>query len=126
MLAELRDYLKTKGVATNYYIGKIENAKTETIGIYGMGNLKRVEAIGCESSYDIAGFQILLHWNRNANETEASARNLYQIIRYITDTDMGDVHVQYIDLDSGEPTFIGTDDNGVYEYHIAGRIYYRR
>ena len=126
MLAEFRDYLKTLDVATNYYIGKIDKAKIETVGVYSMPHLKRIEAFGRSSSYDIAGFQLLLHWNKNARETEAAATNLYEKIRYTTDTDMGTVHVQYIDFDAGAPTFIGTDDNGVYEYHIAGRIFYRR
>lgn len=126
MLAEFRDFLKSLNVATNYSIGKIDNAKMYSLGVYTATNLAPVEAIGKESKYDIAGVRILLHWNKNARETEAAARNLYEKIRYITNTDMGDVHVDYLRLDDGEPTFIGSDDNGVYEYHISARIYYRR
>lgn len=126
MLAEFRDYLKTLDVATNYYIGKIDNSKMETVGVYGQGGLKRIEAIGKASSYDITMVRILVHWNKNARESELASRNLFEKIRYITDTDMGNVHVDYLDLMEAEPTFLGTDDNGVYEYHIACRIYYRR
>ena len=126
MLAEFRDFLKSLDVATNYSIGKIDNAKMYSLGVYTATNLEPVVAIGKESKYDIAGVRILLHWNKNARETEAAARNLYEKIRYITNTDMGDVHVDYLRLDDGEPTFIGSDDNGVYEYHISARIYYRR
>lgn len=126
MLAQFRDYLKTLEVADNYYIGKIDNSKLKTVGLYGAGGLQRIEAIGKDSSYDIARVRILVHWNRNANESEIASRNLYEKIRYITDTDMGDVHVEYLDLMEAEPTFIGTDDNNVYEYHIECRIYYRR
>ena len=126
MLAEFKDYLKTLDLATNYYIGKIDNSKQETIGIYPMGGNARVEAVGRESSYDIAGVRMLIHWNKNARESEISARNIFESIRYITDTDMGDIHIDYLDLTEGEPAFIGTDDNGVYEYHISARIYYRR
>lgn len=126
MLAEFRDYLKTLNVASNYYIGKMDNSKEKTLGVYSQPYVARVEAIGKESSYDVAGFRLLLHWNKDARETEAVARELYSKIRYIADTDMDDIHVYFISLDSGEPTAIGTDDNGVYEYHIAGIIYYRR
>ena len=137
MLAEFRDYLKTLDLAENYYIGKIENAKLKTIGLYGQQSQRRVEAIGKQSSYDIAGVRILVHWNKNARESETAARNIFESIRYITDADMpvpqalaGEdvsvVHVDYLDLLEAEPTFIGTDDNGVYEYHISARIYYRR
>ena len=126
MLAEFRDYLKTLDVADYYYIGKIENIKEKVIGIYGQSSLRRVEAIGKESSYDIAGIRILLHWNKNARESEENARSLYLNLRYITDVDMGDIHVDYLDLLDAEPTFLGTDENGVYEYHISARAYYRR
>lgn len=126
MLAEFRDYLKTLDVADNYYIGKIDNSKLKTVGIYGQGGLARVEAVGGESSYNVSRVRILIHWNKNANETEMASWNLYCNLRFITDVDMGDIHVQYLSLDESEPTFLGTDDNGVYEYHISARIYYRR
>lgn len=137
MLAEFRNYLKTLNLAENYYIGKINNSKLKTIGIYSQQGFRRIEAIGKESSYDIAGVRILVHWNKNANESETAARDIFEAIRYITDTDMpisetlaGEdesvIHVDYLDLLEAEPTFIGTDDNGVYEYHISARIYYRR
>lgn len=126
MLAEFRDFLKTLKVADNYYIGKIDNSKLKTIGVYSQGNLARVEAIGKDSSYDVAGVRILVHWNKNMRESEIASRSLFDKIRYITDVDMGDVHVDYLSVNENEPTFIGTDDNGVYEHHISARIYYRR
>lgn len=127
MLATFRDYLKTLSLADNYYIGKIDNTKLKTIGIYGQPSLRRVEAIGKASSYDIAGIRMLVHWNKNARESEEAARNIFESIRYITDADISEsVHVNYLDLIEPEPNFIGTDDNGVYEYHISARIYYRR
>lgn len=126
MLTQFKDYLKTLNVADNYYIGKIDNLKEKTIGIYSMLNAERVEAFGRNSSYDIAGFRILVHWNKSMSETETAARRLYSAIRYIQDTVMTDKFVYYVDVSNGEPQFIGTDDNGVYEYHIMGFIYYRR
>lgn len=127
MLATFRDYLKTLDLADNYYIGKIDNTKLKTIGIYSQPGMRRIEAIGKASSYDVAGIRILVHWNKNARETEEAARNIFESIRYITDADISEeVHVNYLDLIEPEPNFIGTDDNGVYEYHISARIYYRR
>lgn len=131
MLAIFRDYLKSLDLADHYYIGKIDNAKQKTIGLYGQPGFRRIEAIGKASSYDVAGIRILVHWNKNAKESEEAARNIFESIRYITDADIttsvsGTVHVNYLDLLEPEPTFIGTDDNGVYEYHISARLYYRR
>lgn len=126
MLKELKDYLKSLNLANYYYVGKIENRNEHVIGVYGNGYGARVEAIGKESSYDIAGFQLLVHWSKNAVESETSARQIFESLRYITDTQMGEVFVHYLDLDMAEPTFIGTDENNVYEYNISGNIYYRR
>ena len=142
MLAEFRTYLKSLNLAENYYIGKIDNTKLKTIGIYSQSNFRRVESIGKQSSYDIAGVRILVHWNKNARESEDAARKVFESIRYITGTDMTNsrqvvsngvtstetttVHVDYLDLLDAEPALIGTDDNGVYEYHISARLYYRR
>lgn len=127
ILADFRDYLKTLKVAEHYSIGKINNSQEYSLGVYSMGNLlRRIEAVGLVSSYDVAGVNLLLHWNKNANETEAAARNLFEAIRYITDVDMGLTHVEYIDIQGSEPNFIGTDQNGVYEYTIHMNIYYRR
>lgn len=126
MLAEFKDYLKTLNIADHYSIGKIDNSKERSIGVYADGYQRRVEAIGKASSYGTAGIRILLHWTKNLRETETVARSLYDELRYITDTDMGSVHVQYLYLNYDEPVFLGTDANGVYEYVISGVIYYRR
>ena len=143
MIVEFKDYLKTLDVADYYYIGKIENIKEKVLGIYPANSPRRIESVGKNGSYDAYGVRLLLHWNKNAKESEASALNLFEKIRYITHTDMTHteildngasdeevvtttVHVQYIDWGYDEPTFIGTDENNVYEYVISGTIYYRK
>lgn len=126
MLAEFKDYLKSLDVADYYYIGKIENIKEKVIGVYSVGNMERVEAVGRASSYDVAELQILVHWNRNARESEEASRSLYESIRYIQDEQMGDIYVAFVDLEYGEPVFLGTDENNVYEYSIMLRVYFGR
>ena len=107
-------------------IGKIDSTKDKSIGIYGDSSYTRIEAIGRESKYDIANIRILINWNKNLAETEAASRSLYEHLRYQTDFDINNIHIHYIDLIQGEPLFVGTDDNGIYEYVISMRIYYRR
>lgn len=124
--AEAWTSTKWTSVSVSYYIGKIENVKENVLGVYSVGNYNRVEAIGRDSSYDIAELQILVHWNRNAKETERIARNLYNSLRYINSATMGGIYVEFLDLEYGEPVFLGTDENNVYEYHILLRVYYRR
>jgi hypothetical protein len=126
MLAEIRDFLRTQIQADHYSIGKIDGTKDKSIGVYSDNNYARVEAIGKAKTYDRAGIRILIHWNKNMRETETVARDLYEKLRYITDTDFGDIHVYYLDLQYGEPVYVGTDDEGVYEYVIRCVVYYER
>lgn len=126
MLAQIRDYIESLDIADYYSIGKIDNSKEKAIGVYGDSHARRVEAIGKASSYDIASVRILYHGTKNLNDTEAVARSLYEALRYITDTDMGTLHLQYLDLNYSEPVLVGTDENGVFEYVISGVVYYRR
>lgn len=126
MLAEFKDYIKSFGIGDYFSIGKIDNSKDKSIGVYGDTNDFRIEAINKFSSYDKANMRILVHWNKNLRETEDAARTLYNNLRYQTDFDMSTIHVYYVDLLQGEPIFVGTDANGVYEYVITLSLYYKR
>ena len=133
MLSEFKDYLKTLDVATYYSVGKIDNSKNESLGVYGDSSTRRIESIGLNSSYGTMRIRLLLHWNKSAVETEVAAKNLFDSIRYITDLDLTEtessgafVYIEYIDWDYDYPVFVGTDDNGVYEYVISGIVFYRR
>ena len=126
MLGEFRDFVKTLNIGDYFSVGKIDGSKDKSIGIYSDPAYSRVEAIGGLSSYDRASVRILVHWTKNAAETERAARSLFEGLRYQTDFDMDGIHVQYIDLTSQEPIPVGTDDNGIYEYVIPLVIFYRR
>ena len=126
MLAEFRDFVKTLEVGEHFSIGKIDGSLDKSIGIYGDSNLDRIEAIGKNSKYDISNMRILIHWNKNLTETEAASRSLYELLRYQNNFDMSGIYVYFIDLIEGEPIFVGTDNNGIYEYVITLRLIYRR
>ena len=126
MLAQFRDFIKTQIDADHYSIGKIDQLKDKSVGLYGDGYQRRIEAFGKHKNYDVAGVRILIHWNKNQRETEEIARDLYEKLRYITNTNMTNIHVDYLDLQYGEPVSVGTDSNGVYEYVISCVVYYRR
>lgn len=126
MLVEFKDYIKQFNIGEHFSIGKIDSSKDKSIGIYGDSYPIRIEAIGKNSSYDIANIRILVHWTKNLMETEEAARELFKNLRYKTDFYMNDIKVNYLDLSTGEPIFVGTDENGVYEYVITLRINYRR
>ena len=73
-LAIIRDWLKTFGLAENYYTNRLDNKKEKSLGVYDrtISGSRPVMAIGGlqNSSYDMMPVSLLLHWNRDARETE--------------------------------------------------------
>lgn len=128
-LAEVRDWIKTFNAANNYYIGKIDNKQENSIGIYQRKPIDgpRV-AIGGRSlaSYDVKSISILIHWNKNANETEKRAQYLYNRLFEAESVVIGGTPIKMIALLQNEPVDVGTDDNNVYERVIELDLYYER
>lgn len=128
-LAEVRDWIKTFNAANNYYIGKIDNKQENSIGIYQRKTIDgpRV-AIGGRSlaSYDAKSISILIHWNKNANETEKRAQYLYNRLFEAESVVIGGTPIKMIALLQNEPVDVGTDDNNVYERVIELDLYYER
>lgn len=128
-LAEVRDWIKTFNAANNYYIGKIDNKQENSIGIYQRKTIDgpRV-AIGGRSltSYDVKSISILIHWNKNANETEKRAQYLYNRLFEAESVVVGGTPIKMIALLQNEPVDVGTDDNNVYERVIELDLYYER
>ncbi len=128
-LAEVRDWIKTFNAANNYYIGKIDNKQENSIGIYQRKTIDgpRV-AIGGRSlaSYDVKSISILIHWNKNANETEKRAQYLYNRLFEAESVVIGGTPIKMIALLQNEPVDVGTDDNNVYERVIELNLYYER
>ena len=127
-LAEVRDWLESYHAAQNYYIGKLDNKKMYSIGVYQRKtNVEPRIAIGGRNlaSYDGKSVSILIHHNQNANETEKRANYLFNQILKAENVVIGDTPIQMIRLLSNEPIDVGTDDNNVYERVIELDIYYR-
>lgn len=128
-LANIRDWIKTFGIGENFYIGKLDNKKDKSIGIYqreGYGGSDI--AIGGMSATKTAckSISILIHWNKNANETEKAAQELYDKLLRVKDATINEHHIDYLYLAVPEPVDIGTDDKGVYERVIWIDFYYQR
>ena len=129
-LGEIRDWLKTLGVAENYYIGRMENKKERSLGVYGRSRKgEPAVALGGMglTSYGVRSVSLLLHWNENARETEAAALALWDELMCVAHADLpGGGHIQCVRMTVPEPVAVGTDRGGVYEYVIETDIYYRR
>lgn len=124
-LSQIRDWVKGFDAAENYYIGKM-NDKEKSLGVFQLSPRPPTKAIGQDSSYEVRRILLKLHWNKNQNESERAAYELYKKLRAVRSFDIEDIHVYFIDLLYAEPTGIDTDDNGVYEWVIEFEIYYER
>ena len=126
-LADIRDYLKTLDAAEYYNIGRLNNKKEKSLGVYSRTRSgPPVHAIGQPSSYDIKAVTLLLHWNQDARETEQAALTLWNKLLEAEQITIGGTPVYYLQMQVPEPVAVGTDDNGVYEYVIDFNLYFRR
>lgn len=128
-LAEVRDWIKTFNAANNYYIGKLDNKQENSIGIYQRKTIDGPRiAIGGRTlaSYEVKSISILIHWNKNANETEKRAQYLYNRLFKAESVVIGETPIKMIALLQNEPVDVGTDDNNVYERVIELDLYYER
>lgn len=126
-LSDVRDWLKTFGIAENYYIGKLDSKKDKSIGVYQRkAAVPPTKALGQLSSYEVKPISVLIHWNKNANETERAAFELYKKLEAVSSLQISGKHIYILSLLQSEPVDIATDDNGVYERVIEFDLYYER
>lgn len=128
LLSDVRDYLKSLGIAEHYYIGKLDNKQEKSIGVYQRGQNKYKIPVGGlkNKTYDVKSVSILIHWNKNARETEKQALFIFEKLETIRQITMVGTPVYYIALQTAEPVDVGTDDDGIYERVIWMDIYYER
>lgn len=127
---DLKQLFKTGYIiAEHFYIGKLDNKEEKSIGVY---QLKRSSppniAVGGLSNTKTfeKSISILIHWNKNAKETELKALELYYKLLNSRNFKINNVKVNYIELLVPEPVDVGTDDKNVYERVIQAIFYYEK
>lgn len=109
------------------YCGKLDNKKEKSLGFYPLkGSGKPYRAFEGLESYDKCGVSLLIHYNKNVVETQNAANIIFNYLRTLYTNALPKVKgcdVLYIDLLVPEPVFVGTDDNGVYEFVIEFELY---
>lgn len=128
LLSDVRDYLKSLGIAEHYYIGKLDNKQEKSIGVYQRGQNKYKIPVGGlkNKTYDVKSVSILIHWNKNARETEKQALFIFEKLETILRIMIGETFVSFVAMQTAEPVDVGTNDEGVYERVIWMDIYYER
>ena len=125
--ADVRDWLKRLIAADHFYIGLIDNKHDKSVGVYPLSQSGYpVRGIGQDTTYDEFAVSVLIHWTKNANETERAARALFETLRTIKNASINGHRVYLIDLLTPAPVSVGTDDKGVFEQVIEFQITYER
>lgn len=126
-LKEVKDWLKKQVKADVWKIGTYDASKDKTICIRNLTSNRGKLAIGGldNTSKAVKGLSIVVHWNKNPNETERVAQSIYALF-YGQAPAIGNYQVIKCDMRSDEPISVGTDGQGIYEYVIEIWITYQR
>lgn len=126
-LANIMAWLKTYELFDACYIGKINGAKENVLGIYARGTAGRpVRALDNNSTYDIASTKFLVHGNKDENDTQTLALQLFDILYNARKIEVGEDLVYFVDILCDEPIDVGTDANRIFEFVINADIYSKR
>ncbi|EQF24681.1 hypothetical protein QEW_2427 [Clostridioides difficile CD160] len=127
-LKDIKEWLKEtiSDKNTAFYIGKIDANKEKVIGIYNKDSNSNKIAIGglINTSTSTKAITILIHWSKNCDTTEKMSRCIYDLFNGKTVV-INKVNAFFI-MKNDEPVFLGTDENGIYEYVIDLDIIYER
>ena len=127
-LANIRDWLKSFGLFDNYYIGRLDTKKKNSLGVYNLQDTGRREVIGGLKKYEKKGVSLLIHGDTNKAKTEQKAFELYNALETIGDDKkrIGNKKVCFVQLLNNEPIDVDQDEDSVYEYVIEMNIYFEK
>ena len=119
--------LMPEGWADGWTMARLDVSKERRIGVYqrpqriGMGI-----ALGRATVTECKHVQLLVHWTRNAHETELAAQALYDAIAAADHPAIGTRTASYIDLLMPEPADLGAEEaSGIFERAVWLDIYHQ-
>lgn len=130
LLTDVRDWLKSFNLFDNYYIGRLDTKKKNSLGVYNLVDSGRHEVIGSLKVYEKKGISLLIHGTTNKAETEKKAWSLYESLESLIEScdypTIGGKKVYFISLLTNQPIDVDQDDNATYEYVIEINIYFEK
>lgn len=126
MLADVRDYIDSLGIAEHVYMGKLPDKEDKSVGVYNSKHQNVYHtALGGPSleGYGEKYVTLLVHWNKSPRETEKAAVELLEKLRTMRDAIVNNETIKFF-----QPLYpvqdVGTDDAGIYEMVIEGNFIY--
>ncbi|MCU0079338.1 minor capsid protein [Extibacter muris] len=126
-LADVKDYLKNRIICPNWYVGKRDKDKEQSITVYPtQGPVPRIPIGGLEQSrYGTKVASVLVHWGKSYTPAEQKAQEVYDCLFGQAGV-IGGKEVIMFDMRTSEPVGLGTDGKGYYEFVINFVVYYRK
>ena len=128
LLSDIRDWLKSFGLFDNYYVGRIDTKKKNSLGVYNLQDTGRREVIGGLKKYEKKGVSLLIHCDSNKTNTEKKAFDLYNALENLIMSceypEIGGKKVFFIELLNNQPIDVDQDESSTYEYVIELNIYF--
>lgn len=130
LLSDVRDWLKSFNLFDNYYVGRLDSKKKNSLGVYNLQDSGRREVIGDLKIYESKGVSLLIHGDNNKTNTERKAWALYdkleKLINSCEYSRIGKHNVYFIELLNNQPIDVDQDTNSIYEYVIEIKIYFEK
>lgn len=129
MLEDVRQLMKSFGLAEYVYKGKMDHKKEKSFGVYHSKHRQPYKtAIGGPAleSYGTKRITILVHWNKSPDNTEKASNELFEAILRVRDISINETKIKFIQLLCDEPISVDTDENGIYEMVIEAAVVYEK
>lgn len=124
-ITDIKDWLKDKINCDNWSAGALRDTKEKAIVVYNGKAYTNPTAIGAQSTYIGKGIRALIHWNKNIEETEIKAIEVYETIKNQKGK-INNKRIIQIKTRDPEPIFLGADNSGIYEYVMDFEIILER
>lgn len=123
-LKEIKDWMKQSIHADLWSTGK-RNDGDKSITLYSSNPIMFHRSIGgvSQTTYRSKAISILIHWNKSPTEAEEKANEVFELLQTTLPV-INEKRIIQFDLRMDEPVFLGTDEQGIFEYVIDLVVYY--
>lgn len=122
--------MKSFELFDNYYIGRLDTKKKNSLGVYNLQDTGRREVIGGLKKYEKKGVSLLIHGDTNKTTTEQKAYALYNKLEDIINNcdypTISNKKVYFIELLYNQPIDVDQDNDSIYEYVIELNFYFEK